>query len=108
MAYHVLVKFTVPQENRNTFILAGQIDACDSLKNEPGTLQFEILEDETNRSVIYFHEVYQSKKDFEVHCRGQAFKIFFDAISEYCPAPEFLCKGVRLTWRKPQIEGITK
>ena len=108
MPYHILVKFTVPQENRHSFILAAQTDARDSLNNEPGTLQFEIIQDEADRSVIYFHEVYRSQSDFEQHCQGQAFTIFFDTISEYCPPPEFLCKGEQIKWIKPYFEGMTK
>jgi (4S)-4-hydroxy-5-phosphonooxypentane-2,3-dione isomerase len=108
MAYHVLVKFTVPQKKRNAFMIAGRTDAHDSLKNETGTLNFEIIEDEVDLSVIYFHEVYQSKEAFEVHCRGKAFETFFESISKYCSPPEFLCKGNRSIWIKPHIEGMTK
>ena len=108
MAYHILVKFNVPKKYRNSFIAEAQKDAYSSLKNEPGTLQFEIIEDENELSIIYLHEVYRSKRSFEEHCRGEAFNIFFDAISEYCAAPEFLCKGNRLRWVKPEAEMITQ
>ncbi|MCX8957663.1 putative quinol monooxygenase [Erwinia psidii] len=108
MSYHVVVKFIVPVERRNDFIMAGLDDAQQSLENEPGTLDFNIIEDEEDRSVIYFQEVYKSKDAFEEHCRGKAFKTFFDAISAYCADPEFLFKGERVAWSRPTVNGDTK
>ncbi|MEV0283639.1 MULTISPECIES: putative quinol monooxygenase [unclassified Kribbella] len=94
--YHIAVYFDVQPEHRQDFIDAAIKDGIDSGANEPGTLRFELIQDETDPNRFYLNEGYESLDAFEVHAGGPYFKEFFDAITPYVEGPTWLIKGNRV------------
>jgi autoinducer 2-degrading protein len=68
--YVVLVQFDVRPECREDFRALARRHAEDSLREEPGTLQFHIVQDETNPDRFYAVEGYADNAAHEAHRRG--------------------------------------
>lgn len=96
MSYHILVQFDVLAGKHENFKRASLLDARDSLKDEPGTLRFEIIHDENNLNRFFLYETYESEDAFHQHCSNPAFKTFLETIERYASAPTFLLKGYRV------------
>jgi (4S)-4-hydroxy-5-phosphonooxypentane-2,3-dione isomerase len=94
--YHVAVYFDVQPEHRQDFINASLKDGRDSGANEPGTLRFELIQDESNPDRFYLNEGYESAEAFETHANGEYFKAFFAEITPYVQGPVFLIRGTRV------------
>jgi quinol monooxygenase YgiN len=71
--YHVAVYFDVQPEYRQDFINAAVKEGIDSGANEPGTLRFELIQDESNPNRLYLNEGYQSAETFDLHANGEYF-----------------------------------
>jgi (4S)-4-hydroxy-5-phosphonooxypentane-2,3-dione isomerase len=61
------VKVKVRPEHREEFLSVIQMDARETLRTEPGALQFVIGEDCEERNIFYFHEQYKSLDDVTYH-----------------------------------------
>ena len=97
MTYHVLVQFDIASDKRDAFKRAAHLDAETSLADEPGTLRFDVLQDEHNLDRFYLDEVYESEMAFKEHCSNEPFQRFFAEIGEYAVGPVFLFKGHRVS-----------
>ena len=94
MTFHVLVQFDVPPNKRDEFLAAANANAA-SVDAEPGTLRFEVISDQFNRSRFYFDEVYESEAAFNTHCQGDYLQRFIVTIAEYAFGPVILLRGIR-------------
>lgn len=94
MSFHILVQFDVPPSMREQFIQTAQANAS-SVDSEPGTLRFEVIADQLNRSRFYFDEVYADEAAFHTHCQGEKLQAFVAAISDYAQGPVILFRGIR-------------
>jgi len=94
--YHVAVYFDVQPEHRQDFINAAIKDGIDSGANEPGTLRFELIQDESDPNRFYLNEGYESAEAFDVHANGEFFKAFFAEVTPYVQGPTWLIKGARV------------
>ncbi|MDO5643088.1 MAG: antibiotic biosynthesis monooxygenase [Paracoccus sp. (in: a-proteobacteria)] len=68
MSFVVLPSFQLEAADLDAFLAAARADAAQSLANEPGCLQFDII---INRSAtpvkVMFYEVYTDRAAFEAH-----------------------------------------
>jgi autoinducer 2-degrading protein len=94
--YNIAVSFNVPPEHREDFINAALKDGRDSGANEPGTVRFELIADESDPNKFYLNEAYEDLDAFDVHAAGEHFKEFFAEIGEYAEGPTWLIKGNRV------------
>lgn len=88
--FPVLVSFNVPAARRDEFV------AADSLTNEPGTLVFEVVDDESDQDLFQFHEGYADTRALDAHMRVAYFSARRQAISGYAESPTWLMKGTLL------------
>jgi quinol monooxygenase YgiN len=95
--YHIAVYFDVQPEHRQDFINAAIKDGQDSGANEPGTLRFELIRDDSDPNRFYLNEGYESEEAFDTHASGEHFKAFFAEITPYAQGPTWLIKGNRVT-----------
>ncbi|MGH3165302.1 MAG: putative quinol monooxygenase [Trebonia sp.] len=65
----------------------------DSLANEPGSLRFEVLGDESDPDVFYLNESYADAEAFNAHASGPYFGAFFAEAGTYAKGPDWLMKG---------------
>ena len=74
----------------------GIKDGIDSGANEPGTLRFELIQDESDPNRFYLNEGYESAEAFDVHANGEHIKAFFAEVMPYVQGPTWLIKGNRV------------
>lgn len=61
------VKVRVKPEARQRFLTAIEADAIGSERDEPGCFRFNVLQDQQDRNVYYFFEVYRDEAALEAH-----------------------------------------
>lgn len=71
-----LVKFIVSLEYRTPLINALMEDGQNSLRDEPGTIRFDIIQDDKNPNFLFLYEVYKDEAAFEAHKAGPHYKRF--------------------------------
>src|ERR1700736_1792111 len=61
---------------REKFLKAIEVDALGSERDEPGCLRFNVLQDEKDKNVYYFYEVYKDQAALEAHCKTPHYAIW--------------------------------
>jgi len=61
------VKVRVKPGERQRFLAAIEADATGSERDEPGCLRFNVLQDQQDRDIYYFFEVYRDEAALEAH-----------------------------------------
>ncbi|SDK49661.1 autoinducer 2-degrading protein [Glycomyces sambucus] len=100
--YQFLVAFTVEPDRRDDFVAAALKTGRDSLADEPGSIRFEVLADETDPNRFYLNEVYRDLDALNAHAAGPHFAAFFAEATAYAQGPEWLMKGRLVT--RPAVE----
>ena len=72
--FGIIVKFDVHDDFRETLVRALIEDGEGSLRDEPKTSRFDILEDAANPNRLFLYEVYDDEAAFEAHTNGPHFK----------------------------------
>jgi (4S)-4-hydroxy-5-phosphonooxypentane-2,3-dione isomerase len=72
--YSVLVRVTVQPQHVEEFIALNRELASDSLREEPGTLGFDVIQDEHTPNQFYTHETYVDAAAFQAHMQGAVVK----------------------------------
>ena len=65
--YHVVVPLKVKPEMREKFLAAALDDSTCSLRDEPGCLRFDVLQDNADPNRFFFYEVYRDEDAFKAH-----------------------------------------
>lgn len=65
--FALIVPLNVKPEMREKFLAAAQEDSICSVRDEPGCLRFDVLQDNSDPNRFYFYEVYQDEKAVEAH-----------------------------------------
>ncbi len=95
--FSILVKFEVVSEYKETLIQVLSEDGEGSLKNEPGTIGFDVIQDSSNPNAIFLYERYQNQAAFETHTQGiycqKAIEILNQMTSKNHLTMEVLGKG---------------
>jgi quinol monooxygenase YgiN len=91
--YQFVVSFTVQPDHRDDFVKIAQKTGRDSLANEPGSLRFEVLADESDPGVFYLDEAYADVEAFNAHASGPYFGAFFAEAGTYAKGPNWLMKA---------------
>jgi autoinducer 2-degrading protein len=63
----IWVRVRVKPDGRRRFLEAIEGDALASERDEPGCFRFNVLQDEHDRDVYYFYEVYEDEAALERH-----------------------------------------
>ena len=61
------VKVRVKPEGRERFLKAIEVDALGSERDERDCFRFNVLQDQQDRNVYYFYEVYRDEAALEAH-----------------------------------------
>lgn len=102
----LIVKFQLKPEHRDRFIATSLGDAQGSVRDEPGCLRFDVIQDESDPNRIYFYEVYAGEAAFQEHLKAPHFLAWRDSISdEWYAEPSELVRGQSLfptdeAWKK--------
>ena len=68
--YSVLVHVTIQPHHVDEFITLNREFASASLREEPGTRGFDVIQDETTPHHFYTHETYVDAAAFHAHMQG--------------------------------------
>jgi len=94
--YVIVVRFDVDPDFRERFIAAALLDGRDSIREEPGTHRFELVEDAETPNRFVLSEGYDDEAAFALHVAGRHFKEFFATIDGHVDGPHFLVRGHRV------------
>ena len=84
MLFVVVVEFQLKQGARAEFRRLIDTNADASVKNEPGCLQFDVLEPEGDDDRVLLYEIYSDKAAFDAHLRSDHFRTFAGASEALC------------------------
>ena len=63
----LVVSLNVKPDKREQFLAAAQDDSTCSVRDEPGCLRFDVLQDSTDQNLYYFYEIYKDDEAFKAH-----------------------------------------
>lgn len=65
--FTLMVTLKVKPERREQFLQAIEDDSICSVRDEPGCLRFDVLQNLADPNTYYFYEVYRDEAAFEAH-----------------------------------------
>jgi len=85
--YALIVPIKVKPEMREKFLAAAMDDSICSVRDEPGCVRFDVLQDNTDPNKFFFYEVYQDAKALEAHRASAHFPRWRAAAAEVLAEP---------------------
>jgi autoinducer 2-degrading protein len=79
--YSVLSHLTIQPQHVDEFIALIREHASESLRDEAGTLGFDVIQDEASFNHFYVHETYVDESAFQAHMQGAIGKRNFPRIA---------------------------
>ncbi len=89
----LIVRTKVKPEFREQFIAESLGDGQGSVRNEPGCLRFDVIQDENDPDVIYFYEVYRDQAALDAHATYPHFVKWRDAVKDMRAEPGTVWRG---------------
>lgn len=87
--YVLIVPIHIQPERREAFLEAMLDDARGSIRDEPGCLRFDVIQDSSNPNCIYLYEVYRDEAAFQTHLEAPHFIRWRDTVQDwYAETPE--------------------
>jgi autoinducer 2-degrading protein len=84
MLFVVVVEFHLKPGAQSEFRALIDANADASVRNEPGCLQFDVLEPEDEGDRVLLYEVYTDKAAFDAHRKTEHFQVFSGASGGLC------------------------
>jgi autoinducer 2-degrading protein len=84
--YTLFVSLQVRTEKRDHFLSAIALNAEASVRDEPGCLRFDVMEDDRHSNFFYFYEIYTQPSAFDAHKAAPHFAEWRKAAEE-CVVP---------------------
>ncbi|HEX8968093.1 MAG TPA: putative quinol monooxygenase [Chloroflexota bacterium] len=69
----LIVSLKVKPEQRQQFLAAAEDDSTCSVRDEPGCLRFDVLQDRNDENHFFFHEVYRDEAALQAHTQAPHF-----------------------------------
>lgn len=84
MLFVIVVDFHLKPGVRPEFRRLIDLNAEDSVRNEQGCLQFDVLEPDGEGDRVLLYEIYTDKAAFDAHLRTEHFRDFAGASEALC------------------------
>lgn len=94
--YIITATLQIKPDKREAFIKEMLGDAMGSVRDEPGCLRFDVIQDEADPNRIYLHEVYKDKAAFEAHTKAPHFIKWRDAVKDWFDGPRTSGRGTNI------------
>lgn len=106
--YVLLVTIHIQPEHREAFLASMLDDARGSVRDEPGCLRFDVLQDSEDPNTIYLYEAYRDEAAFREHLQAPHFIRWRDTVKDWYAAPTQVvyCRNVFPAddgWVKPPL-----
>jgi len=85
--FALVVSLQVKPDKRDQFLAAAQDDSTSSVRDEPGCLRFDVLQDNANPNHYFFYEVYQDEDAVTAHATFPHYARWRAAAAEVLEAP---------------------
>ncbi len=92
----IIATSQIKPEFREPFLAAIEEDATGSMQNEPGCLQFSIVQDEKDPNRIYLFEVYRDQAAFDTHRRMPHYLEWRETVKDWYAAPTQVIRGANI------------
>ena len=97
--YIINASIRIKEGHREPFIEAMLDDARGSVKDEPGCLRFDVIQDGGDPNTIWLYEVYKDEAAFEAHLQTPHFINWRDTVKDWIDgAPQGAGKGSYNIW----------
>ena len=97
--YIINASIRIKEGHREPFIEAMLDDARDSVKDEPGCLRFDLIQDGGDPNKIWLYEVYKDEAAFEAHLQTPHFIKWRDTVKDWIEGgPQGPGKGSYNIW----------
>ena len=84
MLFVVVVEFQLKPGSRAQFRKLIDVNADASVRDEPGCLQFDVLEPEGDSDRVLLYEIYADRAAFDAHLKTEHFHVFNSASESLC------------------------
>ena len=84
MLFVIFVEFQLKPGMRAQFRKLIDANADASVRDEPGCLQFDVLEPEGDGDRVLLYEIYTNRAAFEAHLKTDHFHVFNNASESLC------------------------
>jgi len=92
----LVVSLKVKADKRDQFLAAAEDDSICSVRDEPGCLRFDVVQDNTDPNHFYFYEVYRDDAGFQAHGQAPHFARWRAAAAEVLEEPAEATRGTTL------------
>jgi (4S)-4-hydroxy-5-phosphonooxypentane-2,3-dione isomerase len=91
--YAVLVKLHLKPEHKEDFMKELLGDAVGATQKEPGCLQFNIIQHESEPNSVCLYEVYKSEADYQNHRTMPHYLKWREAVKDFYTSPPEINRG---------------
>jgi autoinducer 2-degrading protein len=94
--FALVVSLRVKPDMRDRFLAAAQDDSTFSVRDEPGCLRFDVLQDNADPDHFFFYEVYRDEAAFQAHGQAPHFARWREAAAEVLASPTEVTRSTTL------------
>jgi (4S)-4-hydroxy-5-phosphonooxypentane-2,3-dione isomerase len=97
--YVIIAPIQIKPGFKDQFITAVTEDAQGSVRDEPGCLRFDVIQDANDVNRIWLYEVYKDEAAFQAHTQAPHFLKFRDTIQDWrAEGPQGAGRGASNIW----------
>ena len=78
--FALVVSLRVKPDRREEFLRAAEEDGRGSREDEPGSLRFDVLQDEADPNHFYYYEVYRDEAAYRAHQETPHYRVWRAAV----------------------------
>jgi autoinducer 2-degrading protein len=83
----LMVSLRVKPDQRDKFLAAAEDDSTCSVRDEPGCVRFDVLQDEQDENHFFFYEVYRDQAAFQAHTEAPHYARWRAAAADVMASP---------------------
>jgi autoinducer 2-degrading protein len=87
IVFVLVVSLKVKPDKREQFLAAALDDSACSVRDEPGCVRFDVIQDINDQNHYYFYEVYHDEAAFQAHTQMPHTGRWRDAAAEVLQEP---------------------
>jgi quinol monooxygenase YgiN len=91
--YVLVVTIDIKPGLKDKFVAEMLDDARGSVRDEPGCVRFDVIQNEKDSNRIYLYEVYKDRAAFEYHMTTPHFLKWKDAVQDWFATPPVVGAG---------------
>lgn len=94
--YVLVVTVNLKSERRDEFVSAALANGGRAVREEPGCLRYDILQDAKDPNRIYFYEVYRDRDAYKAHANNPDFVRWNESVKDFFTQPTQVSRATNL------------